>query len=340
MKSPATPDIWTGKTVLITGACGTVGQAMMPRLLAKGVGRIIALDNAESKIYELGQFSPALDRILPVLGDVRSRDCLLQAFRDVDVVFHGAALKHVNLGEAAPDEIVATNIVGVQNVIYAARACGVRRVVFMSSDKAVNPTNVMGTSKLMGERLISAANYGGQTKPVFCSTRFGNVLGSSGSAVPTFMNQIRTSQPITLTDEGMTRFVMTPVEAVDLLIRAAEQATGGEVFVTKMPVMAIRDMIQGIIEIYAPQLGRDPGSVTVKITGKRPGEKLFEELLSSEEGSRVRENDDFFVIRPAITATPQVKEVAKTPHAYRSDEETCMSVRDIVDYFKRYRLLD
>lgn len=333
--------MWKNKSVLVTGACGTVGRCLIDKLLQQGVRSVVAFDHAESQVYDLGQRYKQDDRVRSVVGDVRSRDSLLSAMHNVDFVFHGAALKHVNLGEVTPDEIVSTNVIGVQNVIHAARHSGVERVLFMSSDKAVNPTNVMGTSKLMGERLISAANHNGRSSPIFCSTRFGNVLGSSGSAVPTFMKQIASGQPVSLTDVNMTRFVMTPDQAVQLLMDGIAQAQGGEVFVTKMPVMSIRDMIAAVIELYAPKVGRDPADVAVNVVGRRPGEKLYEELLSSEETSRVVETKQFFVIYPAIRS-PRVPEPAWTQGVpeYRSDTQPLMTIKEIKEYFLMHRLLE
>ena len=189
------------------------------------------------------------------LGDVRDRDKLVQAMRGIDIVLHTAALKHVILCEQSPRDAVQTNIQGVQNLIDAATVNQVERVLFTSSDKAVNPTNVMGTSKLMGERLMTAANAhrraGG---PIFASTRFGNVLGSRGSVIPLFMRQISRGGPVTLTDPEMTRFIMTLREAVHLVMESTFLARGGEVFVTKMPIARIQDLAKVMVKTLAPAL--------------------------------------------------------------------------------------
>ena len=332
---------WDSKTVLVTGACGTVGRRLVRVLLDVGVPNVIALDNSESQIYELGELYSQEDRVRPVLGDIREHDSLASQIRDVHVVLHGAALKHVNLGEQMPDEIVRTNILGLQNVIHAARSLGVEALIFMSSDKAVNPTNVMGTSKLMGERLISAANRQGAAGPIFASTRFGNVLGATGSVVPSVMRQIESGGPVHLTDVNMTRFVMTVDEAVRLLIVAVERARNGEVFVTKMPALAIKDLIQVVVELYAPVVGRDPKSVFTRFVGRRPGEKLYEELVSGEETSRVVETDEFFVIYPALG--PSHLPCLDGPRAiseYRSDAQSLMTIKNIRNFFMENNIIE
>jgi FlaA1/EpsC-like NDP-sugar epimerase len=333
--------VWKDKSILITGAGGTIGRSLLENVLHRQVHQVIAFDHSETEIYKLSQHYAHDKRVRAIVGNVRSRDSLLSAMHGVDIVFHGAALKHVNLGELTPDEIVGTNIIGVQNVIHSARIADVERVVFMSSDKAVNPTNVMGTSKLMGERLISAANHNGRSRPVFSSTRFGNVLGSSGSAVPTFLQQIRAGQAVTLTDPQMSRFVMTPNEAVALLMKAAELAQGGEVYVTKMPVMMIRDMLSAIIDLYAPSVGRNPKDVAVTVVGRRPGEKLYEELLSSEESNRVTEMEQFFVVHPAVRgAGTRAPSFTSGLREYRSDAQSPMTLDEIKRYIVDNRLLE
>jgi FlaA1/EpsC-like NDP-sugar epimerase len=213
-----------------------------------------------------------------------------------DIVLHTAALKHVLQCERSPRDAMQTNIVGTQNVIDAAHACRVSRVLFTSSDKAVNPTNVMGTSKLMCERLMTAANaHRHAGDPVFASTRFGNVLGSRGSVVPLFMKQIAAGGPVTLTDPAMTRFIMTLREAAGLVMESVHAAQGGEVFVMKMPALRIEDLAHVLIGRLAP--GR---RVEVRTIGVKPGEKTYEELLSEEEVRRTVETKNFFVVLPAF----------------------------------------
>lgn len=293
-----------GKSIFVTGACGTVGAALVRELLAGEeyeIGELVGIDNSESGIFSLDQEYLDDSRARFLIGDVRDRNLMLRLTRGVDVIFHAAALKHVIICERSPLDAVQTNIGGVENIIWAAQQNMVDRVVSMSTDKAVNPTSVMGTSKLMGERLVTAANTNRrEDRPVFISTRFGNVLGSSGSVVPVFTNQIAQGGPVTLTDPQMTRFVMSTREAVRLVIESASLGKGGEVFITKMPVIRIRDLAEVMIEELAPRFGEDPTDIQITEIGTKPGEKLYEELMSGEETRRAIELEKYFAVLPAF----------------------------------------
>jgi len=287
---------WQGKSVLITGVCGTVGRELLRQVVSRGPSRIVGLDNNETELFFLGEEHADNAGVHLFLCDVRDRDGLTAKMAGSDIVLHTAALKHVLQCERSPRDAMQTNILGTQNVIDAAHACRVSRVLFTSSDKAVNPTNVMGTSKLMCERLMTAANaqrHAGD--PVFASTRFGNVLGSRGSVVPLFMKQIAAGGPVTLTDAAMTRFIMTLREAAGLVMESVHAAQGGEVFVMKMPALRIEDLAHVMIERLAA--GR---TVEVRTIGVKPGEKTYEELLSEEEVRRTVETRNFFVVLPAF----------------------------------------
>jgi len=288
--------------VVITGAAGTVGSELVRQLLSLPVAEIRALDNNENGLFFLNEEHKADPRFQTFMCDVRSEGKLERLFHGMDYAFHVAALKHVPLSERSPFETVQTNINGVQNVIRAALNNNIKRVLFTSSDKAVNPTNVMGTTKLMGERLMTAANAltNGVSDTIFTSTRFGNVAGSAGSVVPLFCQQIARGGPVTLTDAQMTRFLMTLEEAVHLVLHSMEIACGGEAFVTKMPVVRIRDIAEVLVDMVAPVYGRNPASIEIVEVGSRPGEKLFEELTTEEELRRTLELDDLFAVLPAF----------------------------------------
>ena len=292
-----------GKRILVTGACGTVGSELVRQLLDENLqtAEVIGIDNNESELFFLEQRFIANPRARFFLGDVRDRDKLRRKMQGIGIVFHAAAFKHVILCERSPYDAVQTNIVGVQNIIEAACECGVEKVIFTSSDKAVNPTSVMGTSKLMGERLMTAANSN-QTAggPVFASTRFGNVLGSRGSVIPIFHEQIRKGGPVTLTHPDMTRFIMSIEEAVRLVIDSVALAQGGEVFITKMPVIRIKDLAEVMIEVLAPRYGLRPENIEITIIGTKPGEKMYEELMSPEETRRSLELPRYFAVLPAF----------------------------------------
>ena len=287
-----------GRTVLVTGSCGTVGAELVRQLVEGPVGRVVCLDNNESDLFfQLEQYRTT-GRVSCHLAEIRDRDALNLRMQGVDIVLHCAALKHVGLCEDSPNQAVRTNIDGTQNVIDAALANGVERVIFTSSDKAVNPTNVMGTSKLMGERLMTAANESNRNaSTVFASTRFGNVLGSRGSVVPIFRRQIAQGGPITLTDRAMTRFIMTLGQAAALVLESVWLARGGEVMVTRMPVARIEDIAVVMRDALAE--GRD---IRITEIGAKPGEKMYEELMNDEEVRRTYEYGDFFVILPAFAS--------------------------------------
>jgi len=275
------------KRILVTGACGTIGSELVSQLLENSDTpiEVIGIDNNETELFFLEQRFLGDKRFIAFLADIRDRDKLCRKMEGIDIVFHAAAYKHVILCERSPFEAVQTNITGAQNVIYSASQNNVEKVIFTSSDKAVNPTSVMGTSKLMGERLMTAANSNiiDSKGPIFASTRFGNVLGSRGSVIPIFREQIKNGGPVTVTDKTMTRFIMSIAEAVKLVIDSAKLARGGEVFITKMPVIRILDLAQVMIRELAPVFGHESDMIQIDFIGTKPGEKMYEELLTSSE---------------------------------------------------------
>lgn len=293
-----------GKSILVTGSCGTVGSQLVKQLLCRqdlSPEEVVGIDNNESALFFQDQDYINDSRAHFYCTDIRDVEALTRIMEDIDIVFHCAAMKHVIISERSPEQCVQNNIFGVQNIIAAATKCDVKTVIFTSSDKAVNPTNVMGTSKLMGERLMTAANSHKKNKgPVFASTRFGNVLGSNGSVVQIFNNQIASGDTVTLTHREMTRFVMSVQESVKLVIDSALIAKGGEVFITKMPVMRIEDLAKVMINKLAPKYGKDPNGFKITEIGAKPGEKLYEELMSSEETQRSIELKNYFSVTPAF----------------------------------------
>lgn len=336
------------KRVFVTGACGTIGSELVRQLLENyDVGELTGIDNNESELFFLEQRFSNYKQANFCLADIRDVNKLTRIMKGIDVVFHTAALKHVVLCERSPFEAVQTNINGVKNLIDAVFANDVERLIFTSSDKAVNPTNVMGTSKLMGERLITAANSNNKgKKPLFASTRFGNVLGSRGSVIPIFKKQIQNGGPVTLTDNEMTRFIMSIHEAVQLVIDSAMYIKGGEVFITKMPVIRIRDLAETMIETLAPQFGYDPKDIEIRIIGTKPGEKMYEELMSHEETRRAVELDKYFSVIPAFKCLykdidysyPDVVSTTVT-NPYHSGNETPLSKEELKSFLFSNRLL-
>lgn len=328
-----------GRSVLVTGACGTVGAELTRQLIAANVDRIVCIDNNETELFFLQETWKDASKVECYLADIRDLEALKMRMQGVDIVLHSAALKHVGLCEESPAQAVHTNIGGTQNVINAALACDVERVIFTSSDKAVNPTNVMGTSKLMGERLMTAASLSNRnSKTIFASTRFGNVLGSRGSVVPLFRRQIENGGPITLTDPEMTRFIMTLEDAVSLVLRSAFLAVGGEVFITKMPVVRIEHIAECMRERLAS------ADIPIKVIGAKPGEKFYEELMNDEEVRRSYDIDDFFVVLPAFVANnterfPLIADCPQPDRPYNSSHESVMNLEEVGAYIDTHKVL-
>jgi FlaA1/EpsC-like NDP-sugar epimerase len=339
---------YRNKVILITGAAGTVGSELIRQLVAFNPAELRLLDNNETALFHVGNEYYPTGKVTPYLGDIRDKQKILNVTQGVDIIFHTAAFKHVGLSEYNPFDAVQTNINGVKNVVQAAMFNKVPRVIFTSSDKAVNPTNVMGTSKLMGERIVTAANivnHNGQQ--VFSSVRFGNVLGSRGSVVHIFAEQILKGEAVTITDRRMTRFVMTIQEAAKLVLEAALRACGGEVLVTKMPVLRIIDLAKAMINLLAPHAGFDPQQVPVRYVGAKPGEKLYEELMSLEEVNRTKELPSMFAILPAFSSFyqkidyqyPDRLPETKNLQPYISSNQPHMPVKQIMAYLERHRIL-
>lgn len=328
---------------LITGVCGTLGRKLLDRVLQLQPRRVVGFDNNESELYFLYDRHRKNPNIKFYTGDVRDRNEVESRMEGCEYVFHTAAAKHVYLCEEAPTAAINANIIGTQNVIDAALAVGVERLLFTSSDKAVNPTNVMGASKLMAERLVSAANAKTRrARQVFSSTRFGNVLGSRGSVIPIFLRQIRAGGPVTLTHPEMTRFIMTMREAVQLVMDTVFLARGGEIFVTKMPVVRISDLAEVMIEELAGSFGYKPRDVAIEMIGNRPGEKMYEELMNEEERSRALELPEYFVIRPSVLSNfrdidytyPNMTEVKSAVGGYNSKVASAMEKEELRAYLR------
>jgi len=287
---------YSDKTILVTGGVGSIGTELVKRLIELDPKAIRVFDNNETGLFNLDH-ELTTEKMRTLIGDVRDYKRLRRAFEDVDVVFHTAALKHVPLCEYNPFEAVRTNVIGTQNAINAALEERVQTFIFISTDKAVNPRNVMGATKLLAERLVISANYyKGKRKTRFSCVRFGNVLDSRGSVIELFKKQIAQSKCITITDPKMTRFVMGIPEATELILKAGEIAGGGELFVLKMPALYIGDLAAAAIEVFAPLYGYKPDEIKTKIVGKRRGEKLFEELFTDDEARDAVDQDGLIVL--------------------------------------------
>ncbi|MCX7924097.1 MAG: polysaccharide biosynthesis protein [Clostridia bacterium] len=291
-----------GRVVLVTGGGGSIGSELCRQIASFNPKQLIILDNYENNVYDIQNellFKYSALNLITVIANIRDKQRLENIFKKYkpDVVFHAAAHKHVPLMEANPTEAVKNNVFGTLNVAECADKFGAKRFVLISTDKAVNPTNVMGATKRIAEMVIQAINKHSKTE--FVAVRFGNVLGSNGSVIPLFKKQIEQGGPVTITHPEITRFFMTIPEAVQLVIQAGAMAKGGEIFVLDMgsPVK-IYDLARNLIRLSGLEPEED---IEIKFTGLRPGEKLYEELLLAEEGLEATKNDKIFVAQPVFT---------------------------------------
>lgn len=280
-------NILRDKTILITGGTGSFGHAVVRRFLSGEVGQIRIFSRDEKKQDDM-RIEMADDRLKFFLGDVREYGSVLDAMRGVDFVFHAAALKQVPSCEFHPMEAVRTNVLGTENVLTASIACGVGRVIALSTDKAVYPINAMGLSKALMEKLtIAKSRSAGKT--VLCATRYGNVMASRGSVIPLFTRQIKEGRELTLTDPNMTRFLMSLDESVDLVLYAYANAEPGDIFVQKAPACTVGVLAEAMRLVF----NRD---TPLRVIGTRHGEKLYESLISREEMARAEDLGRFYRI--------------------------------------------
>lgn len=277
------------KVLMITGGTGSFGHTVLNRFLNTNVREIRIFSRDEKKQEDM-RVSLANDKVKFYIGDVRDYGSLTQAMMGVDYIFHAAALKQVPSCEFYPMEAVRTNVNGTENVLNAAIATGVKRVVVLSTDKAVYPINAMGISKAMAEKLMVAkARLIPSGGPVICATRYGNVMASRGSVIPLFIKQIKTAEALTVTDPAMTRFLMSLEDSVDLVLHAFEHAEQGDIFVQKAPASTVKDLAQALNELFQ-------GDSKVQVIGTRHGEKLFESLISREEMAKAQDMGRYYRI--------------------------------------------
>lgn len=277
------------KILMITGGTGSFGNTVLKRFLDTNVKEVRVFSRDEKKQEDM-RIALANDKVKFFIGDVRDYDSLANAMVGVDYIFHAAALKQVPSCEFYPMEAVKTNVIGTENVLKAAVAAGVKRVVVLSTDKAVYPINAMGISKAMAEKLMVAkSRLMPKNGPVICATRYGNVMASRGSVIPLFIDQLKGGEPITVTDPNMTRFLMSLEDSVDLVLHAFENAQQGDIFVQKAPASTVADLAQALKELF----GR---ANAVKVIGTRHGEKLYESLISREEMAKAEDMGRYYRI--------------------------------------------
>ena len=281
--------MFTNKTLLITGGTGTFGNAVLNRFLETDIKEIRIFSRDEKKQDEMRN-ALRNPKVKFYLGNVRDYDSILAAMINVDLVFNAAALKQVPSCEFFPLEAVRTNTLGAENVMNAALACGVKNMIVLSTDKAVYPINAMGMSKaLMEKMMIAKARAHGDSSTIFCGTRYGNVMGSRGSVIPFFINQILSGTPITVTDPNMTRFMMSIDDALDLVVYAFQHGNPGDIFVRKAPAATIESLVNALKRLFNAKN-------EIRIIGTRHGEKLYETLLTREEMAKAEDMGEYYRI--------------------------------------------
>jgi len=307
--------MFTDKTLLLTGGTGSFGQACSAFVLERyRPKRLIIFSRDELKQYEMAQrFSKeSYPCIRYFLGDVRDKERLYRAMHDVDYIIHAAAMKQVPAAEYNPTECIRTNIGGAENIVNVAADVGVKKVIALSTDKAVSPVNLYGATKLCSDKLFIAANAFVGSRTIFSVVRYGNVMGSRGSVIPFFIKKRDEGGPIPVTDPRMTRFWITLDQGVEMVLRAFDLARGGEIFVPKIPSMKITDLGEAIA----------PGVKQI-VTGIRPGEKLHESMITAEDSRHTVDTGDYYVILPEVLRS---RSVQGTPvpegFAYTSDNNT------------------
>lgn len=282
--------MFKNKSLLITGGTGSFGNAVLRRFLESDIGEIRIFSRDEKKQDDMRKVY-AHEKLKFYIGDVRDRQSVADAMHGVDFVFHAAALKQVPSCEFHPMEAVKTNVLGTENVLEAAIAAGVARVICLSTDKAVYPINAMGISKAMMEK-VAVAKGRNSEHTVICTTRYGNVMASRGSVIPLFVEQIQNGQPVTVTDGNMTRFMMTLDDAVNLVLFAFEHGSPGEIYVQKAPAATIATLIDALKQLL------NATDTEVRTIGTRHGEKLYEALLSREEMANAVDLGNYFCVSP------------------------------------------
>lgn len=292
--------IYSGQDILVTGGCGYIGKEIVRQLLKYNPKRIMIFDQNEAGLFQMSQDFKKHKNLRYLVGNIRDKSRLKHAMEDAKIVFHAAALKHVPLCEYNPHEAVMTNVFGTQNIIEAAREMNVERVIGISTDKAVNPVNTMGATKLLSEKLFMRANSGENTTKFSC-VRFGNVLNSIGSVIPIFKEQISKGDKVTITSLEMTRFFMTVEDAVNLVLRTSAIMNSEEIIILKMDSLRIIDLAEVMIEELAPKYGYKPEDIKIEVIGARPGEKTHEALISEEEFLYTRELEDIYLLRTNLT---------------------------------------
>ena len=285
------------KTILVTGGTGSIGLGLIKQLIKCKPKHIRIFSNDENSIVEIKELIGENKMFQFMVGDVRDKDRLRLAIRNVDIVFHAAAMKHIDICEQNPFDAVKTNVVGTSNILEVAIIENVSKFIFISTDKATNPTSTLGGSKLLAERLTSdASSYVGTGKTKFAIVRFGNVIGSRGSVFQIFQKQIVNGKPLTITDARMTRFIMSISEAAQMILKVTHKAKDGEIFILKMPSVRIEDLAVGMLKVFKKRFAKSSISSKIKISKSRERERFHEFLVTNEEIPYCYDIEDMYKI--------------------------------------------
>ena len=324
------------KTFLITGGTGSFGNAVLKKLLKTNIKEIRIFSRDEKKQYDLRK-KVNDDRVKFYLGDIRNYSSVLEATKNVNYIFHAAALKQVPSCEFFPMEAVNTNIIGADNITKAAEYSGVQKCIMLSTDKSVYPINAMGLSKAMMEKIMISKSR--NSKTIFCATRYGNVMGTRGSVIPLFVNQIKNNLPITITNKNMTRFLMSVDQSVDLVLYALKNAKNGDIFVQKSPASTINNLVNGLKILLNK-------NIKIKNVGVRHGEKIHETLVSSQEMFKAIDKNKFFIIPKDTRDLNYDKYFEKGQEKqdkideYNSSNTYQLSAKEVAKFINKFKVLD
>jgi len=327
-----------GKTILITGGTGSIGLGLVKQLLQCNPKSIRIFANDENSIFETRRTIGEKPVLKYMVGDVRDKERLQLAIRNVDIIFHAAAMKHIDICEQNPFDAVKTNVIGTSNILEAAILEKVSKFIFISTDKATNPTSTLGASKLLAERLtLDASSYADNGKTIFAIARFGNVIGSRGSVFQIFYHQIRNRIPLTVTDPRMTRFIMSISEAASMILKMTHIAKDGEVFILKMPSVRIEDLARAMVDIYKKRYPHTK-IPKIKISKTREHERFHESLITADELTYCHDLGNMYKISKMITNKKKIhlEQLNSETAKHISMEKLYNSINELLDEYVSY----
>tara|TARA_B100002049_G_scaffold49421_1_gene34645 strand:+ start:1239 stop:2261 length:1023 start_codon:yes stop_codon:yes gene_type:complete len=327
-----------GKNILITGGTGSIGLGIVKQLTKYRPKEIRILSNDENSIVESIENLGKNSIYKFMVGDVRDKDRLNLAIRDIDIVYHAAAMKHIDICESNPFDAVKTNVVGTSNILEASIIEGVKKFIFISTDKATNPTSTLGGSKLLAERLtLDASTYVKKGGTKFAIVRFGNVIGSRGSVFQIFQKQIKMKKPLTVTDKRMTRFIMSISEASSMILKVTKTMKDGETFVLKMPSVRIEDLAKGMLHVYGARFPIYRNTSPVKISKSRERERFHEFLITNEELPFCHSNNDMYKISKTVNGKKlSMKEFSSETAPRISQSKLYKTINELIDEYISY----